>query len=128
MHSGYDFGYLLKVLPSSPLPNQEKEFFHLLKLYFPKLFDIKYLMANQDGFHGGLNKLGDDLAVSMQYSRGVCQHVIGSAISNTIALTSANFCFERNRHALRTMTADGANRSAALLHACLPTRVHRTPV
>jgi CCR4-NOT transcription complex subunit 7/8 len=62
-YSGYDFGYLLKVLTSSALPGQEKEFFTLLKTYFPKLYDIKYLMANQDGFHGGLNKLGDDLGV-----------------------------------------------------------------
>ncbi|KAG5175223.1 ribonuclease H-like domain-containing protein [Tribonema minus] len=63
-HSGYDFGYLLgKVLTSSALPGQEKDFFTLLKMYFPRLYDIKYLMANQDGFHGGLNKLGDDLAV-----------------------------------------------------------------
>eukprot|EP00611_Tribonema_gayanum_P022130 TRINITY_DN438_c0_g1_i2.p1 TRINITY_DN438_c0_g1~~TRINITY_DN438_c0_g1_i2.p1 ORF type:complete len:362 (-),score=122.75 TRINITY_DN438_c0_g1_i2:135-1220(-) len=62
-HSGYDFGYLLKVLTSCALPGQEKEFFHLLKLYFPRLYDIKYLMASQDGFHGGLNKLGDDLSV-----------------------------------------------------------------
>jgi CCR4-NOT transcription complex subunit 7/8 len=51
------------VLTSSALPGQEKEFFTLLKTYFPKLYDIKYLMANQDGFHGGLNKLGDDLGV-----------------------------------------------------------------
>lgn len=62
--SGYDFGYLLKVLTSCALPGQEKEFFSLLKLYFPRLYDIKYLMASQDGFHGGLNKLGDDLSVS----------------------------------------------------------------
>eukprot|EP00611_Tribonema_gayanum_P022129 TRINITY_DN438_c0_g1_i1.p1 TRINITY_DN438_c0_g1~~TRINITY_DN438_c0_g1_i1.p1 ORF type:complete len:390 (-),score=142.69 TRINITY_DN438_c0_g1_i1:191-1360(-) len=62
-HSGYDFGYLLKVLTSSPLPGQEKDFFDLLRLYFPRLYDIKYLMASQDGFHGGLNKLGDDLSV-----------------------------------------------------------------
>lgn len=62
-HSGYDFGYLLKVLTASALPGQEKDFFTLLKTYFPKLYDIKYLMANADGFQGGLNKLGDDLQI-----------------------------------------------------------------
>jgi hypothetical protein len=62
--SGYDFGYLLKVLTCSALPDTEKEFFSLLPVYFPNLYDIKYLMASCDGFHGGLNKLGDDLGVS----------------------------------------------------------------
>eukprot|EP00752_Nemacystus_decipiens_P009621 g8597.t1 len=62
-HSGYDFGYLIKLLTSTPLPAQESEFFELLQLYFPKLYDIKYLVSSQDGFHGGLNKLADDLKV-----------------------------------------------------------------
>ncbi len=62
-HSGYDFGYLLKLLICRPLPDTEKEFFSLLPLYFPNLYDIKYLTANSDMFHGGLNKLGDDLKI-----------------------------------------------------------------
>lgn len=40
---------------------QESDFFDLLQLYFPKLYDIKFLVSSQDGFHGGLNKLADDL-------------------------------------------------------------------
>ncbi|CAM9124836.1 unnamed protein product, partial [Ectocarpus sp. 12 AP-2014] len=62
-HSGYDFGYLIKLLTCSNLPTQESDFFDLLQLYFPKIYDIKYLVSSQDGFHGGLNKLADDLKV-----------------------------------------------------------------
>lgn len=31
-HSGYDFGYLLKVLTCQPLPKQEADFFELLQV------------------------------------------------------------------------------------------------
>jgi CCR4-NOT transcription complex subunit 7/8 len=34
-HSGYDFGYLLKVLTCNPLPADETEFFELLNIFFP---------------------------------------------------------------------------------------------
>ena len=37
----YDFGYLLKILTCLPLPATEAEFFELLNLYFPNIFDIK---------------------------------------------------------------------------------------
>jgi CCR4-NOT transcription complex subunit 7/8 len=62
-HSGYDFGYLLKVLTCQPLPTAEPEFFELLNLYFPCVFDIKYLMKFCDNLHGGLNKLAELLDV-----------------------------------------------------------------
>lgn len=34
-HSGYDFGYLLKLLTCSSLPANEGEFFQLLKVRLP---------------------------------------------------------------------------------------------
>jgi CCR4-NOT transcription complex subunit 7/8 len=40
-HSGYDFGYLLKVLTCLPLPDTEPEFFEVLRLFFPCIFDMK---------------------------------------------------------------------------------------
>ena len=40
-HSGYDFGYLLKLLTCTALPATECDFFELLKLYFPYIYDIK---------------------------------------------------------------------------------------
>mmetsp|Transcript_2681 Transcript_2681/g.9639 ORF Transcript_2681/g.9639 Transcript_2681/m.9639 type:complete len:276 (+) Transcript_2681:1794-2621(+) len=63
-HSGYDFGYLLKLLTNSPLPDTEAEFFNLLHCYFPCIFDIKHLMQFVSNMHGGLNKLAEHLGVS----------------------------------------------------------------
>eukprot|EP00479_Gromia_sphaerica_P001455 TRINITY_DN11647_c0_g1_i1.p2 TRINITY_DN11647_c0_g1~~TRINITY_DN11647_c0_g1_i1.p2 ORF type:complete len:59 (-),score=1.41 TRINITY_DN11647_c0_g1_i1:220-396(-) len=40
-HGSYDFGYLTKVLQCLPLPDSEIEFYSLLKLYFPHLYDVK---------------------------------------------------------------------------------------
>lgn len=40
-HSGYDFGYLLKLLTDQNLPQEEADFFELLKIYFPVIYDIK---------------------------------------------------------------------------------------
>ena len=39
-HSGYDFGYLLKLVSCAPLPKGESEFFELLKIWFPCIYDI----------------------------------------------------------------------------------------
>jgi len=62
-HSGYDFGYLMKLLTCKPLPHEEEDFFSDLKLYFPQIYDIKYLMKSCEGLKGGLNKLAEDLEV-----------------------------------------------------------------
>lgn len=62
-HSGYDFGYLLKLLTNAPLPADEPAFFDSLHTYFPCIFDVKYLMSSIDSLKGGLNKLADDLEV-----------------------------------------------------------------
>jgi len=62
-HSGYDYGYLLKVLTCKPLPKEETDFFDLLKTYFPCIYDIKYLMKSCETLHGGLQKVADQLGV-----------------------------------------------------------------
>ncbi len=53
-HSGFDFGYLLKMLTNTKLPDEEHEFFDLLKLYFPRIYDVKYLMKSCKSLKGGL--------------------------------------------------------------------------
>ena len=62
-HSGYDFGYLLKVLTAKALPPTETDFFKLLSTFFPKIYDIKHLMRFSDSLKGGLNKVAEDLKV-----------------------------------------------------------------
>jgi CCR4-NOT transcription complex subunit 7/8 len=62
-HSGYDFGYLLKVLTCKPLASEEPEFFDSIRTYFPCIYDIKYLMKSCKNLKGGLNDLADDLKV-----------------------------------------------------------------
>ncbi|GAB2225707.1 hypothetical protein Droror1_Dr00006511 [Drosera rotundifolia] len=73
-HSGYDFGYLLKILTCRDLPESQSEFFKLINLYFPNLYDIKHLMKFCNSLHGGLNKLAELLEVERI---GVC-HQAGS--------------------------------------------------
>ncbi|PKA48274.1 putative CCR4-associated factor 1 like 7 [Apostasia shenzhenica] len=73
-HSGYDFGYLLKLLSCQKLPDTQPGFFSLIKLYFPTLYDIKHLMKFCNSLHGGLNKLAELLDVQRV---GIC-HQAGS--------------------------------------------------
>src|SRR5258707_4841660 len=39
-HSGYDFGYFVKLLTAESLPRTEEAFFDLLKIWFPTVYDI----------------------------------------------------------------------------------------
>ncbi|KAE8732565.1 putative CCR4-associated factor 1-like protein 10 [Hibiscus syriacus] len=73
-HSGYDFGYLLKLLTCRSLPDSQARFFDLINMYFPMLYDIKHMMKFCNSLHGGLNKLAELLEVERV---GVC-HQAGS--------------------------------------------------
>ncbi|KAL5072389.1 hypothetical protein RYX36_011373 [Vicia faba] len=73
-HSGYDFGYLLKLLTCQDLPETQVGFFNLINMYFPTVYDIKHLMRFCNSLHGGLNKLAELLEVERV---GVC-HQAGS--------------------------------------------------
>lgn len=42
--SGYDFGYLIKLLTDTNLPQDESDFFELLRLYFPVVYDVKVIL------------------------------------------------------------------------------------
>ena len=62
-HGCYDFGYLLKLLISTNLPDSEKEFMDLLDLYFINYYDIKTMVKRKDNLRIGLNKLAESLEV-----------------------------------------------------------------
>lgn len=73
-HSSYDFGYLIKLLTNKDLPNTEAEFLELLKMFFPNVFDIKYLMKSCRNLKGGL----EEVARQLEIERFGPQHQAGS--------------------------------------------------
>jgi CCR4-NOT transcription complex subunit 7/8 len=92
-HSGYDYAYLLKLLTTQELPSTEKEFFELLRIYFPTIYDIKYMTSLLDGhqFLGGLQKLADDLGcqrLGAEHQAGSDSLLTGAAY---FALVEAKF-------------------------------------
>ena len=89
-HSGYDCGYLLKLLTTVELPSDEKGFFDTLKLYFPTIYDIKYMTSLLDGHFGGLQKLADDLGCQ----RMGAEHQAGS---DSLLTMSAYFALARTK-------------------------------
>ena len=58
-HSGYDFGYLLGLLTNVNLPKTESDFFDSLRLYFPNVYDVKYLMKSCKNLKGGLQEVSN---------------------------------------------------------------------
>ena len=58
-HSGYDFGYLLRLLTGQQLPKKVSEFFELLKIFFPRVYDLKYLMKSTKDLKGGLQEVNN---------------------------------------------------------------------
>lgn len=64
-HSGYDFGYLLKLLMGTrSLPGEEAEFFELQRLFFKSIYDVKYLMKSCKNLKGGLQEVAEQLDLS----------------------------------------------------------------
>ncbi|XP_028816370.1 CCR4-NOT transcription complex subunit 7 isoform X3 [Denticeps clupeoides] len=72
--TGYDFGYLIKILSNSNLPEEEVDFFEILRLYFPIIYDVKYLMKSCKNLKGGLQEVAEQL----ELERIGPQHQAGS--------------------------------------------------
>ncbi|KAL9581691.1 MAG: hypothetical protein Q9212_003748 [Teloschistes hypoglaucus] len=45
-HSGYDFGYLVKLMLCKPLPEDETTYRKLLSTFFPAIYDIKFMIKH----------------------------------------------------------------------------------
>jgi len=65
---GYDFGYLMKILTCEPLPTDEDDFFRLLFLWFPCLYDIKHVIRSCKPLKGGLQEIAESLGVRLSWS------------------------------------------------------------
>jgi len=68
LSSGYDFGYLLKMLTGKLLPDAETEFFEILKIFFPTIYDVKYLMKSCKNLKGGLEEVAKQLEVNSYFN------------------------------------------------------------
>ncbi|CAD5112540.1 DgyrCDS1750 [Dimorphilus gyrociliatus] len=62
-HSSYDFSYLLHLLIVRNLPDSEMRFHEYLNTYFPKIYDVKYLMKSCKQLKGGLQEIADQLEI-----------------------------------------------------------------
>ncbi|CAG7869045.1 unnamed protein product [Brassica rapa] len=62
-HCGYDFGYLLRLLTGRNLPEKQSEFLYLVKMFFPRVFDIKHMIGFCYDLFGGLSSVAERLEV-----------------------------------------------------------------
>ena len=89
-HSGYDFAYLVKLMLIDPLPDDESEYRKYLSIFFPSIYDIKYMIKtaartedlSQDAIKI-INNLGQksglqDLANELDIKRIGIAHQAGS--------------------------------------------------
>ena len=63
-HGSFDFGYLYKVVTNQLLPEKGDHFFEILKLYFPNIYDIKYITKDVEELTGGLSKMSSYMGVN----------------------------------------------------------------
>ena len=92
-HSGYDFGYIMKLMWCRLLPTNETEYRRLVKKFFPNIYDAKFLIkhaqrlrdrgtvssAVANALEGIGQKSGlSDIAAELRCSRVGAAHTAGS--------------------------------------------------
>jgi CCR4-NOT transcription complex subunit 7/8 len=72
-HSGYDFGYLAKVMWSRKLPSDEESYRDIIRTFFPNIWDIKFLLRHAQGMlrRGVLNAQATDILNRMGARSGL---------------------------------------------------------
>jgi CCR4-NOT transcription complex subunit 7/8 len=53
----------MKTLTNEPLPQDEDDFFRLLFVWFPTLYDIKHVIRSCKPLKGGLQEIAESLGV-----------------------------------------------------------------
>lgn len=53
----------MRLLTCQKLPEEESDFFDLMSYFFPKVYDVKYLMKSCKSLKGGLQDVADSLQV-----------------------------------------------------------------
>ncbi|KAL9263333.1 putative CCR4-associated factor 1 homolog 11 [Drosera capensis] len=74
-HSGYDFGYVIRILTGKKLPEELKDFMVLLEVFFPVVYDVKYLIKFCNSLYGGLDQVALRLGMERDVGKG---HQAGS--------------------------------------------------
>lgn len=60
------------MLTQAMLPTEEQEFFELLKIFFPNIYDVKYLMKSCKNLKGGLQEVAEQLEVGIDGQMNTC--------------------------------------------------------
>eukprot|EP00043_Microstomoeca_roanoka_P015460 m.154958 g.154958 ORF g.154958 m.154958 type:complete len:265 (+) comp16264_c1_seq7:251-1045(+) len=71
---GYNMAYLLKILLGEYLPFTSSEYFEWMRLYFPRLYDVRYLADSVKNLKGELS----DIAEQLKVPRLLPSHMAGS--------------------------------------------------
>ncbi|KAH9360950.1 hypothetical protein HPB48_007031 [Haemaphysalis longicornis] len=68
-HGAYGMAYLLRLLTNQPLPAEKSEFIEVMKIYFPAVYDVQYLVQTCTNLTGGLKTLADKLVLEPRGTR-----------------------------------------------------------
>ncbi|CAE6488552.1 unnamed protein product [Rhizoctonia solani] len=92
-HSGYDFGYLLRLLTNAPLPSVEEDFFELVHIWFPNILDIKASSISR-----GVSVLPKGDFKKLQMNSGQVQRVGPLQQAGSDALLTSMTFFKMKEH------------------------------
>ena len=77
---------MLRMLTDLNLPEEEEDFFEILRIYFPSIYDVKYLMKSCKSLKGGLQEVADQLELERIGGSALSVRCPGSVVSNSLSL------------------------------------------